>query len=399
MSVTAVVSARNKMAVAVPVAPFASQLSVTTQPAGAVVNTVFTTQPVFQVLDQFGQPFAQSGIGVAVALNSGTGILGGTLTVNTNASGVATFTNLQYDTAEAITLVATSAGLTSAVTASVTVTSSGFAAPDLLVENFGATTFVPGATLFGGGTFVGPYSHIRGSDTGGMNGKPALETYWTASSPPIGDFNAVTVRYATQSGGYYIRLRFRMTADMHRTGGSAVKFWRTLLNLGSHGASLFLDEAGTLGINPGEDVSQNLTYACGLFQAGAPSFFAPAGGITYSSNISDGLWHELEIFTDRNAAGNRAEVKAWWDGTPIIQPAGLAQAHFGGTWTGNWEGGDAGTDTPSTLYESRSNTLNTNEMYMNDTFSNNPASPAGSLFWDQVAVSTQRIGPSGLTPS
>ncbi len=76
--------------------------------AGAPASFVFTTapgttaqsgvalapQPVLQLHDQYGNTSNQAGVPITVALASGGGTLGGTLTVNTNGLGAATFTNL-----------------------------------------------------------------------------------------------------------------------------------------------------------------------------------------------------------------------------------------------------------------------------------------------------------------
>jgi adhesin/invasin len=73
----------------------ATQLAITTQPAGATSNVNFTTQPVVQLRDQFGNDVSQSNVAVTAAVFSGTGTLGGTAAVNTNASGQAVFATLR----------------------------------------------------------------------------------------------------------------------------------------------------------------------------------------------------------------------------------------------------------------------------------------------------------------
>lgn len=73
----------------------ADHCSITTQPAGGVDNTAFTTQPVIQLRDASNNAVAQAGINVVATIASGTGAIGGTATVATDASGVATFTTLK----------------------------------------------------------------------------------------------------------------------------------------------------------------------------------------------------------------------------------------------------------------------------------------------------------------
>ena len=77
----------------------ASQLIVTTQPAGATAGAPFGTQPAVTVEDQFGNTVTtglDSTINITAALQSGTGSLQGTAT-KTAVAGVATFTNLRID--------------------------------------------------------------------------------------------------------------------------------------------------------------------------------------------------------------------------------------------------------------------------------------------------------------
>jgi hypothetical protein len=73
----------------------ATQLSITTQPSATAQSGVpFAQQPVIQLRDAGGGAVSQAGVNVTVTIASGGGTLGGTTTVATNASGVATFTNL-----------------------------------------------------------------------------------------------------------------------------------------------------------------------------------------------------------------------------------------------------------------------------------------------------------------
>jgi hypothetical protein len=72
-----------------------SELSITTQPPGsAEVAVPFDRQPVLQVLDLSGNDVSQSGVPITASIETGGGTLAGTVTVTTDASGVATFTDL-----------------------------------------------------------------------------------------------------------------------------------------------------------------------------------------------------------------------------------------------------------------------------------------------------------------
>ena len=102
----------------------ASQLTITTQPAAtAARNTAFTRQPVIQLRDASGNAVSQSGVAVTASLASGpsNAVLGGTVTVTTNASGVAAFTNLSINRAGTFTLLFSSGSLQSVVSSSIVI--------------------------------------------------------------------------------------------------------------------------------------------------------------------------------------------------------------------------------------------------------------------------------------
>jgi len=94
----------------------ASQLAITTQPAGTAQSGIpLAPQPVVQLRDAFGNSVSQAGVSVTAALVGPGALLGGTTTVTTNASGAAVFTNLVLSGASGnYTLRFTASGLTAA---------------------------------------------------------------------------------------------------------------------------------------------------------------------------------------------------------------------------------------------------------------------------------------------
>ena len=81
-------------AIAVTAAP-PTQITVSTQPGTPAANgSQLTPQPVLQLRDAQGNPVSRGGVPVTAVIASGGGTLGGNATVNTNAAGVASFTNL-----------------------------------------------------------------------------------------------------------------------------------------------------------------------------------------------------------------------------------------------------------------------------------------------------------------
>lgn len=104
--------------------PPATQLTITVQPSStAGRDVVFVQQPVIQLRDASGNPVSQSGVPVTAALASGpgNGQLKGTTTVNTNSSGLATFTNLRIDRQGTYTIQFTSGSLQSVISSSITI--------------------------------------------------------------------------------------------------------------------------------------------------------------------------------------------------------------------------------------------------------------------------------------
>jgi hypothetical protein len=102
----------------------AAQLTITRQPsATALAGLAFTQQPIVQLRDADGNAVSQSGFAVTAAINTstGSGTLGGTVTVNTNGSGTATYSNLKISKAGSYTLIFTSGALTPAISITITV--------------------------------------------------------------------------------------------------------------------------------------------------------------------------------------------------------------------------------------------------------------------------------------
>jgi autotransporter-associated beta strand protein len=98
----------------------ASKLVYGTQPSNATAGAAFSPSIVVDVEDQFGNIVTSNSSSVTLAVASGPGSAGGTLTVAASG-GVATFGNVNIDTAGSYTLSASDGGLTSATSNSFTV--------------------------------------------------------------------------------------------------------------------------------------------------------------------------------------------------------------------------------------------------------------------------------------
>ncbi len=126
-----------------------AQLIILTQPSAAAQSgAVFVQQPSIQLVDGVGNLVSQAGVNVTAAIGTGAPALSGTLTVPTNASGVATFTNLAITGgAGNRTLSFAAAGLTGATSAAITI-----AAP-VVATKLGIAT-QPSASAASGAVFA-----------------------------------------------------------------------------------------------------------------------------------------------------------------------------------------------------------------------------------------------------
>lgn len=96
----------------------ATKLSFYQQPAIANIGAAFSTQPIVEIQDSYGNRTTTATNTISLARNAGTGALTGSVSVAA-VSGLATFTNVAYDTSETgVTITASSAGLTSATSSS-----------------------------------------------------------------------------------------------------------------------------------------------------------------------------------------------------------------------------------------------------------------------------------------
>ncbi|MES2179970.1 MAG: Ig-like domain-containing protein [Gemmatimonadota bacterium] len=179
-------------ATSTPVGP--PQLAVTIQPNTSQQNaTPLTTNPHVQLEDFAGAPLTTSGIPVTVALSSSGQTLGGALTVNTNASGVAVFSGLSIlGSVGSNQMVFTSPGYTSATSAPFSITPG---APSQLV----AVT----STLFTGaaGSTASPTPAVALKDVSGnpIAGETVTFAPASAASGTVTGGSAVTNASGTAS--------------------------------------------------------------------------------------------------------------------------------------------------------------------------------------------------------
>ncbi len=91
-----------------------NKLAFTTQPAGGKLTDVIIAPVIVQIEDPSNNPVAISGVPITLSLASGSGIVNGTLTQNTDPTGKSTFGDLSFSAVGTKSLRATSSGLTTA---------------------------------------------------------------------------------------------------------------------------------------------------------------------------------------------------------------------------------------------------------------------------------------------
>ncbi|MEZ4413393.1 MAG: hypothetical protein R2910_10445 [Gemmatimonadales bacterium] len=161
------------------------------QPSATAQNAVaFAQQPTIQVRDASGNAVAAA-VSVTAAIASGGGALGGTTTVVTNGSGLATFAGLSITGAVgARTLQFTSAGLTTATSSAINITP-GAATQLVMVQQ-------PSASAASGAAFAQqPTVQLRDASGNDVAGAVTVTAAIASGGGTLGG----TVSATTSAGG------------------------------------------------------------------------------------------------------------------------------------------------------------------------------------------------------
>jgi len=335
-------------------------------------------QPAIQLRNASNTPVNQSGIVVTAAIGSGSGgTLTGTTTATTNDSGVAQFTNLTLTGSGTFTLVFTSPGLTSAKSATISISTTtgiatltgisrsvGSTAGGLVVQLTGsglaagdAVTFgsapATGVTLLNATTLqatVPPGSAGPVNVTVVHNGTPATLTngftYWPAPTTTYAstDFEGGTIPSPFDPGG----CAGASTAQAHRGTYSA------LCQATSSGAIAgvtynapqsvmisgdfyvrwyILIPAATL-TSTAHNGQIKLYLSRQTTGSGQPGWLMLGEGSEFNSSnnslesviddgiinivlgptITPGVWHEIEIYQHRDLTTSLGTSRVWFDG-------------------------------------------------------------------------------------
>lgn len=216
-----------------------SALQFVTQPAGAVDGVAFTTQPSVRLIDSTGAAVSQAGRVVTLAILTGTGTLIGTATATTNASGVATWTNVGIDASappSAFTLRASAAGLAVADSGSVTVSAGAalwaldpvaLGLSPLLETEFNGGTIGTGIPAADGLEYYGDGSFVQNAAASEQTPPNVFRTSYPGNSAGNGAGGAMIVANITGQRRFYLRLRayFSPGYVVHSNNGTEKFFY------------------------------------------------------------------------------------------------------------------------------------------------------------------------------
>jgi hypothetical protein len=302
----------------------ASQLLIARQPAaGAQSGITLAEQAAVRALDASNN--AVSGVQVTAAIAGGGGTLSGTTTVTTDASGMATFSNLAIngtDGVRTLRFTSSSPSLTSSTSLTINVTSGSFTAPNILdnasfeSDWSGFTDWALNPAPFGPGL-------SRATDYA-YKGQYSARQTWTPN--PNGDTGSQMLYSIGAVDRVWVRFYFRLTAP----NTSIMKFVR------------FYDPGFTtpfggffLGGN-GSYICPSIVCAGTDVENGATSTWI---GLSDAQMI-DGRWHSLEIEYWRNGdPSGYPSMAFWFDGSQVSRPDSY-DVHYSGSGNNSyWLGG------------------------------------------------------------
>jgi hypothetical protein len=155
-------------------------------------------------------------------------------------------------------------------------------------------------------------------------------------------------------------------------------------------------QGGNLGVLKSELPLWGFDEEAGAVQVGTGMYWARQPGpesaygiVPTCENLSDGRWHWIEMDYDRSA-GSNVEIRFWCDGRAVVLPNGPA-SWGGSAWPQlQYVGGNRATNTPTTLRAARVGPSQVTDVTLFETISQGFS---GTIWVDDVAVSSQRIGP------
>jgi hypothetical protein len=310
-----------------------TRLSMMLQPSTkAQPGVAFSQQPIIQLRDASDFPVNQAGIVVTAAIGTGDGILNGTLSATTDASGVAGFQDLSIDGSEGIRTLSFSApGLAPVTSGNVNVSTvvpidtTISAQPGVnIVNNASFEGSWNGFTNWGGGLPTGDGLSL--DSTLAYDGSWSIRRSWSPN--PLSDVGAQLAYNFGNTDRVWVRFYFRLTAPIT----SIMKFMRFYApGFGQPLGGLYLGQGGDIFTFGTDQENSTITTSIGLREA----------------QVIDGNWHSLQVEFWRNGDPSGSPTAAFWfdgqpqslpDGTPVHYACG--QTSPGATCSGAyWQGG------------------------------------------------------------
>jgi hypothetical protein len=305
----------------------ASQLTVTTQPSDSVQSGAqFPQQPSVQLRDANGNAVAQSGVTVTAAIATGGGALGGTTTANTNASGVATFTDLSIaGTVGTRTLSFTAASVTPAASSSIYVRAGAASA---LVFSVQPSNTAAGATITpavqvsitdASGNVVDASSNVTLAIGNNPSGGTLAGTTTVAAANGVATFSDLSI---DKSGAAYTlaassgSLTGATSAAFNVTAGAASHATSTIT---ANPTSIVADGASTSTITVQlKDANGNNLIASG----GTVVIATSLGTMSATTDNNDGTY--TATLTSGTTVANTVQITATLNGTGLANTATVA---------------------------------------------------------------------------
>ncbi|HKJ44232.1 MAG TPA: invasin domain 3-containing protein [Balneolales bacterium] len=137
-----------------------SKLAFVQQPLNATKGNILTPPITVRLYDAYNNEVTSSGTPISISLGSGQGVVSGTTTQNTNATGLATFNDLKINNTGQKQFTASSSGLSSAVSDTFNIVSAGVLA-NFLIKKTDSTSI---ASVTAGQPFNSKIWAVDGND-------------------------------------------------------------------------------------------------------------------------------------------------------------------------------------------------------------------------------------------
>jgi uncharacterized protein YjdB len=335
-----------------------AQLALSTQPApSASTGVAFAQQPRVQVRDVSNNAVSQAGIAITASIATGSGTIGGTLTVTTDSTGLATFTNLSITGSGSYTLRFSATGLSSTVSNTISL---GAGAPSKL-----SITTQPSSTATSGSAFAQqPVIQLRDASNTAVSQSGVVIT--AAIATGAGSLDGITSATTNTSGvatfsNLVITGSGAYTVQFSAPGLASATSTTITVSSGSSGGSAEPTPSGTIVLDWRAGGAQDMQAVSTL--AAFKSYYtsAPTPGefddltngngnatLAFTTNYDGNGKHALRVDWPANPGFDSGASTVWYFNTTINQLYCSFVIHLGKTATGGGIG-TVGSFSPTTL--------------------------------------------------